>query len=63
MGVSESGGMTSQLQASTFYGLLKILATMAAGSHVVAEALMEVRGDIGEKEKEGFYCGLEGGSG
>ncbi|EFN55600.1 hypothetical protein CHLNCDRAFT_52424, partial [Chlorella variabilis] len=41
VGVSESGGMTSQLQVPTFYGLLKILATMAAGSHVVAEALME----------------------
>lgn len=29
-------------QVSTFYGLLKILATMARGSHVVAEALMQV---------------------
>ena len=30
------------LQVSTFYGLLKILATMAGGSHVVAEALLQV---------------------
>lgn len=27
---------------STFYGLLKILSTMAGGSHVVAEALLQV---------------------
>lgn len=31
-------------QVSTFYGLLKILCTMAGGSHVVAEALLQVRG-------------------
>ncbi|PSC70280.1 E3 ubiquitin-ligase UPL3-like isoform A [Micractinium conductrix] len=41
VGVSETGSMTSQLQVSTFYGLLKILSTMAAGSHVVAEALLQ----------------------
>ena len=41
VGVSESGGMTSQLQVSTFYGLQAILATMAAGSAVVAEALLQ----------------------
>ncbi|KAL4435190.1 hypothetical protein ABPG77_001872 [Micractinium sp. CCAP 211/92] len=41
VGVSESGSMTSQLQVSTFYGLLKILSTMAGGSHVVAEALLQ----------------------
>ncbi len=34
--------MTSQLRVSTFYGLIKLLATCAAGSHVVAESLLQV---------------------
>lgn len=40
--VEESGSMTSQLSVSTFYGLIKLLATCAAGSHVVAESLLQV---------------------
>lgn len=36
------------MQVSTFYGLLKILATMAGGSHVVAEALLQVRMQRGQ---------------
>lgn len=34
--------MTSQLSVSTFYGLIKLLATCAAGAHVVAESLLQV---------------------
>lgn len=41
--VEESGSMTQQLSVSTFYGLIKLLATCAAGSHVVAESLLQVR--------------------
>lgn len=39
--VNEVGGITSQLSASTFYGLIKLLATCAASSHVVAESLLQ----------------------
>ena len=33
--------MSSQLSVPTFYGLLKLLATCASGSHVVAESLLQ----------------------
>lgn len=39
--VSESGSISSQLTSSTFYGLIKLLATCASGSHVVAESLLQ----------------------
>ena len=39
--VNETGGITSQLSSSTFYGLVKLLATCASGSHVVAENLLQ----------------------
>jgi len=35
--VSETGGMAAQLMVSTYYGLLRLLGTCAAGSHSVAE--------------------------
>ena len=35
--VSESGSMAAQLMVSTYYGLLRLLGTCAAGSHSVAE--------------------------
>ncbi|KAK9803385.1 hypothetical protein WJX72_003423 [[Myrmecia] bisecta] len=38
--VSDSGSMTSQLSMSTYYGLIKLLATCAKGSHTVAENLL-----------------------
>jgi E3 ubiquitin-protein ligase TRIP12 len=38
--VSEAGSITSQLSTSTFYGLVKLLTTCAAGSPAVAEALL-----------------------
>lgn len=38
--VSESGSMVSQLNVSTFYGLIKLLATCAGGSASVAETLL-----------------------
>eukprot|EP00887_Chlorella_sp_A99_P008099 scaffold12.g8099.t1 len=38
--VAENGSVTSQLQIPTFYGLIKLLATCAGGSHAVAEALL-----------------------
>ena len=41
LAVNESGSITSQLSTSTFYGLVKLLATCAAGSHVVAESLLD----------------------
>ena len=39
--VSDSGGMTSQLSVSTYYGLIKLLTTCATGSHTVAENLLQ----------------------
>jgi E3 ubiquitin-protein ligase TRIP12 len=39
--VSDTGSITSQLSGSTFYGLVKLLATCASGSHVVAESLLQ----------------------
>jgi E3 ubiquitin-protein ligase TRIP12 len=39
--VSDTGSITSQLSGSTFYGLVKLLATCAGGSHVVAENLLQ----------------------
>lgn len=39
--VSETGSITSQLSSTTFYGLIKLLATCASSSHVVAEALLQ----------------------
>lgn len=39
--VSETGSIASQLSGSTFYGLVKLLATCASGSHVVAESLLQ----------------------
>jgi E3 ubiquitin-protein ligase TRIP12 len=41
--VSDSGGMTAQLSMSTYYGLIKLLTTCAAGSHSVAESLLAAR--------------------
>lgn len=41
--VEPSGSMASQLQVPTFFGLIKLLATCAAGSHTVAESLLQVR--------------------
>lgn len=38
--VSESGSMTAQLNVSTYYGLVKLLATCAGGSASVAENLL-----------------------
>jgi E3 ubiquitin-protein ligase TRIP12 len=38
--VSESGSMTAQLNVSTYYGLIKLLATCAGGSASVAETLL-----------------------
>ncbi len=35
--MSETGGMAAQLMVSTYYGLLRLLGTCAAGSHSVAE--------------------------
>lgn len=40
IGLSDSGAMTSQLSVSTYYGLLKLLATAAASSASVATTLM-----------------------
>ena len=37
--VSETGSMTSQLSVSTYYGLIKLLTTCAAGSPTVTESL------------------------
>lgn len=37
--VSEGGSMTSQLAVSTYYGLLKLLTTCAAGCPAVVETL------------------------
>jgi E3 ubiquitin-protein ligase TRIP12 len=59
VGVSEAGSMSSQLQVSTFYGLLKILATMAAGSHVVAEALLQVGAPAAQHAGRPFAPGRE----
>lgn len=39
--VSDTGSITSQLSGSTFYGLVKLLATCASASHVVAERLLQ----------------------
>ena len=39
--VSESGAMTAQLMVSTYFGLLRLLSTCAAGSHAVAETLLQ----------------------
>ena len=39
--VNDSGSITSQLSGSTFYGLVKLLATCASGSHLVAENLLQ----------------------
>lgn len=39
--VSDTGSITSQLSGSTFYGLVKLLATCASASHVVAESLLQ----------------------
>ena len=41
--VTPGGSMASQLQVSTFYGLLKLLGQMARASPVVAQALLQVR--------------------
>ena len=41
MGVSEAGAITSQLMVSTYYGLVRLLATCASGSHSVAETLLQ----------------------
>jgi E3 ubiquitin-protein ligase TRIP12 len=38
--VSETGSIASALSANTFYGLVKLLSTCAAASHIVAEALL-----------------------
>ncbi len=38
--VNESGSMTAQLSVSTYYGLIRLLTTCAAGSHSVAESLL-----------------------
>lgn len=44
-------------QVSTFYGLLKILATMAGGSQVVAEALLQVGGTpAGQRGRVASAC-------
>lgn len=39
--VSDNGSISSQLTSSTFYGLIKLLATCASGSHIVAESLLQ----------------------
>ena len=39
--VSDTGSMTSQLSVSTYYGLVKLLSTCVAGSHTVAENLLQ----------------------
>ena len=39
--VSESGSMMSQLSVSTYYGVIKLLTTCTAGSHTVAESLLQ----------------------
>lgn len=39
--VSDTGSMTSQLSVSTYYGLIKLLATCVSGSHTVAEDLLQ----------------------
>lgn len=41
--VSETGSMTAQLSLSTYYGLIKLLTTCAAGSHCVAESLLTAK--------------------
>jgi hypothetical protein len=56
--VEESGSMTSQLSVSTFYGLIKLLATCAAGSHVVAESLLQVRASVLSLLCASFQCML-----
>lgn len=38
--MTSSGSMRAQLSASTYYGLIKLLGTCAAGSAAVAEALL-----------------------
>ena len=38
--VTEGGGMASALSSGTFYGLLRLLASCAASSHVVADSLL-----------------------
>lgn len=38
--VNDSGSMTAQLSVSTYYGLIRLLTTCAAGSHSVAESLL-----------------------